>query len=326
MRQFAKICNVSVSTVSKAFNNAEDISDETKNYIFETAKTLGCFETFNKGKFHKKVIAIICPELNGDYYAGFVSKLKELIEKSNAICVISADEFNSDKQIELIEYYAAYLKVDGLIVFNLKQEINKNFDVPIIALLSKSSNTERTDRINNIDSITIDLRTAMFKAVNILHNFGHEKIAFIGERLTPSKERNFKEAMKEEGLLNFETVQSEYRFENAGIDGVQKLKEKDFDYSALICAYDRIAFGAIKELKTMGKMVPQDVSVVGIDNISSSEFTQISLTTIGADLDEICEITWDLMKKKLDNKFYKSKQNITIMSELIIRESVKKIN
>ena len=67
MRELAKLANVSVSTVSKAFHDAEDISEETRNLVFETAKQYGCFGKFYKVKFPKQVIAFICPELGSGF-------------------------------------------------------------------------------------------------------------------------------------------------------------------------------------------------------------------------------------------------------------------
>ena len=83
MRELAKLCNVSISTVSKAFLDADDVSSNTKKHIFEIAKENGCYGKFYKGKYHKKIIGVICPELEGLYYTGFITELKRLMEKSD---------------------------------------------------------------------------------------------------------------------------------------------------------------------------------------------------------------------------------------------------
>jgi DNA-binding LacI/PurR family transcriptional regulator len=89
MRELAKLANVSFSTVSKAFTEAEDVSRETKEYIFKIAKQNGCFGKFYKGKYSKKIIAIITPEIISDYYTIYVEKLRQLIEKNDGIAIIS---------------------------------------------------------------------------------------------------------------------------------------------------------------------------------------------------------------------------------------------
>ena len=63
MRELARLANVSVSTVSKAFADADDVCRETKEHIFRIARETGCYGKFYKGKYSKKIYAIICSEL-----------------------------------------------------------------------------------------------------------------------------------------------------------------------------------------------------------------------------------------------------------------------
>lgn len=316
MKELAKLCNVSVSTVSKAFSDTEDISRETKDFIFETAKKYGCFGKFYKHKYHKKIIAVICPEVVSNYYANFIEELQKLIEADNGICVISADNFSTDKKNELIEYYASYLKVDGIIVLSAVKKLKKGYDVPIVSLFSSTSNF--------VDSVGTDINSSIKEAIEVLISYGHKKIAFIGEALTVSKSVFFENAMKEKRLEDFTVIESKERFEKAGVDGIQQLIEKSQNFTAIICAYDNIAFGAIKELKRHGFKVPEDVSVIGIDNISSAEYAETSLTSIDVNPSDICSIAWDLICKKLENKYFRINQNIIVKSQLIIRESIAK--
>ena len=132
-RELAKLANVSFSTVSKAFNNSDDISDETKNYIFKIAKQYGCYGEFFKGKYHKKIIAIICPEIVSSYYAEFIKFFQTLIEKDGNIPIVSSDNFDKKTSDALIEYYASYMKVDGIITFELKSALKKGYTTPIVS-------------------------------------------------------------------------------------------------------------------------------------------------------------------------------------------------
>ena len=93
MRELAKLANVSVSTVSKAFHDAEDISDKTRKLVFDTAMKHGCFGKFYKGKFHKQIIAIICPEVGSSFYTAYVEQIQRIVEDSNGITLISAGTF-----------------------------------------------------------------------------------------------------------------------------------------------------------------------------------------------------------------------------------------
>ena len=316
MKELANLCHVSVSAVSKAFCDADDISRDTKEHIFKIAKEQGCFGKFYKGKYHKKIIAVICHELNSGYYAIFLEKLQKLIEKNDGICVISTDNFISSKQAELIEYYVSYLKVDGIIVLGLTSQLKKAYDTPIVSVFSSVD--------SRVDSVVTDMKSAIYEAVSTLYSLGHKNIGFISEVLTYSKKMHFESATKKFSDINAFVTESDKRFEEAGIDGINKLFSKNKNITAVICAYDNIALGAIKRLKEMGLNVPQDVSVIGIDNIQISNFTETSLTSIDTNPDDICNIAYELLSKKLKNKYFKVNQSIIIKSKIVIRESIGK--
>ena len=186
-RERAKLANVSFSTVSKAFNNSDDISEETKNHIFRIAKQYGCYGEFFKGKYHKKIIAIICPEIVSSYYAEFIKYFQMLIEKDGDIPIISSDNFDKNTSDELIEYYASYMKVDGIITFGLKSALKKGYTTPIVSVLSDIS--------SYVDTVEVDFKSAVFDAVKLLDDYGHKKIAFLGEKLTTAKAELYKKAM-----------------------------------------------------------------------------------------------------------------------------------
>ena len=313
MRELAKLANVSVSTVSKAFHDADDISEETRQLIFQTAKEYGCYGKFYKGKFHKQVIAIICPEIGSGFYSAYVERLQQIIRERNGIALISADHFSDAAQAELLEYYASYLQVDGIIVFGLRKPLKKGYDIPIVSLFSAPD--------PKIDTVAVNLEAPIVEAVTLLRSLGHEKIGFLGERLTPGKASMFQRIIQDPAAPS---IQSEFRFEEAGEDGVSQLLTRAPDCTAVICAYDNIALGAIRRLRQLGYRVPEDISVVGIDNIAASEHMETALTTIDTKPDEVCMLAWDIIQKKQQSKYYRSSQAITITGKLILRETVDK--
>lgn len=315
LRELARLTGVSVSTVSKAFNDADDVSEKTKEYIFETAKKYGCFGKYYKEKYYKKIIAIICPELRSYYYTSFIDRLKALIEKNDGIVLISTDDFNSRKQAELIEYYASFLHVDGIFVHGYKGSAKQGYETPIIALSSSKD--------PSINTVYCDLEQPIQQAIFHLQDLNHRKIAFIGEDLTTGKEDHYHHAMKQYGLDIPEayTFRSQYRFERAGEDGAEHLMKLANPPTAILCAYDYIAYGAISYLTRNGYHVPNDISIIGMDNNDSSRHMDPPLTSIDSGYDEICQIAWDLMCKKFDDKQYKMRQKIIVSGELILRET-----
>ena len=131
--------------------------------------------------------------------------------------------------------------------------------------------------------------------------------------------------MKNIGNSNTNVIESEHRFEAAGEDGVRQILTMGNSVTALICAYDNIAFGAIKELKKAGLRVPDDVSVIGMDNINTGKYADSSLTTIDSNPEEVCTAAWNLLQEKIKNPYFFAKKE-TINAKLIIRESIAPCN
>lgn len=315
MRELAKLANVSASTVSKAFRNAPDVSPETKELIFSLATEHGCFNKFSKNKFSKPTIAIICPEIKSPYYANYVERFQEIITKNGGIALVSTDGFDSEKQAELIEYYAGYLKVDGIFVFNMKTGLKKgHIDTPIVAIFS-SKNIE-------VDSVRIEFEAPMREAIEHLYETGHKNIAFIGEKLTLYKSEKF-EKLSRQFPIKHSVIVSEHRFEKAGEDGAMQILEKEDMPTGIICGYDDIALGVIIALKAKGYKIPEDFSVIGIDNINTAALVETPLSTIDTRPDEICMIAWDLFEKKRKNKYYKLNQQIVLTGKLVLRDTTR---
>lgn len=218
----------------------------------------------------------------------------------------------------MIEYYASYMKADGIIVFNFKGNLNKSYTTPIVLLFPESESPFNTVKLN--------FESAVSEAIKLLTDYGHKKISFIGEKLTKHKTELYEKAMKNIGNSNINVIESEYRFEEAGEDGVRQLLASNNGCTALICAYDNIAFGAIKELKKAGLRIPDDISVIGMDNINTGKYAETSLTTIDSNPEEVCAAAWGILKEKIKNPYFQSQKNIVIDSKLIIRESICRCN
>ncbi len=316
LKDIAKLCNVSVSTVSKAFCDADDVSHETKQLIFETAKENGCYEKYYKGRYHKFVVAVICPEIDSQFYARFIEHLEDAIEREGGVTVIAIDRFDDDRRRELIEYFSANNRADGIVVYNLKQ-LKRGYEIPIISIGSK---------VPTVDSVKSEIDDAIDDAVKHLMALGHKKAAFIGEPLTLMKQERFLKAAAMQGLKveAGDVIVAESRFENAGYSGAKKLIEKGSDCTAIVCAYDHIAIGAMRYLEQEGYKIPDDFSIIGMDNIDTSKYLAQSLTTVDSHLEELCTVVADLMAKKVRNRWVTARQEIKISADLIIRESTGK--
>ena len=321
LEKLAQIAGVSLGTVSKAFSGSKEISEPTRKKIFDVAKRNGCFEKYYKAKREKKVIAVICPELESYYYCAIASRIESELNKRGAIMMLSISSFSSKKEQELIKYLTSSKSVDGIIIITACSQVKFNENVPIVAV-----NTRRD--LSEVDCINVAFKDTIIDTVAYLKECGHQKIAFFGDMFGKTRLNMFVNAMQVNGLtVNQEWLFTEkVRFEDAGKSAMEKLIVMTEQPTAIFCSYDNVALGAIQSIRTHGKNVPDDYSIVGIDDIPVASHYNISLTTIKSRKNTICDTAVDLIMKKLESKFFSLRQKISLRTELVKRGSVKKIN
>ena len=313
LNTLAKLCGVSAATVSKAFSGSEEISEDTRNKIFEIAKQHGVYDRYNKNKYDKKVIAVICPELNSDYYNRYVTLLDKEITALGGIMTVSVSNFDADREKTLISYYSSYCKADGIITVNQKCRVGSEIGIPIVAI-GPGKNADTADKIENTN--------VMDDVITYLKENGHTDIGFVGEPLTVGKNECFKEAMRSHALLlNEDFIKtSSLRFEEAGIQVMDRwFEEKSELPTAIIAAYDYIAIGIIKSIIRHGLKVPEDISVIGMDDIAVGNYLETPISTIKGNTELCCRKAAEIIMKKIKNRYYS--ESLVVPSEFVVRDS-----
>lgn len=314
LQKLADLAHVSVSTVSKAFSGSRDISQQTRALVFETAKKYGCYEQFDKGVYHKKIIAVICPELESGYYGAFVTELERRIREMGGVMALSISRFDSDVERELFLYHSCYQKTDGVLLIGQPDEIRNPGLFPAVSISAApvASSQEWITVENN-------LKDVIAETVGYLTLLGHRKIVFLGEPKTNWKQKAYEAAMKEQGLEP-KTVVMEARFEQCGYLGMTSLLGNL--PTAVIAGYDSIAIGAAHCLRSHGIRIPEEVSLVGMDDLSVTSYLDIPLTTVGSCISEICDLALELLLKKMEQKYFVPQEKISVSGKLIRRKSV----
>ena len=315
-KKLAELAGVSPATVSKAFNYSSEISDEQRKNIFDLAKKHGCFDKFSKGKYHKKVIAVLCPEIKSEFYNSIIADIEKRLSSVGAIMTLAITNFDAKTEKEYFEYYSKNERSDAIIVINPSSVFENPDSFPAVAMFSIQKQP--------FDTLNVDLTQAMDDALTLLKEKGRKNIAFIGERYTSIKLERFKKAMEKNNLPLFDKFLyiSDLRFENAGIWAAEEIVKSQKKPDAIIAAYDYIALGAMTALKQNGFKIPEDISIIGMDDIHVASYLDTPLTSIASHLDELCDMTVDIIFEKIKNKYYFLKQEVTINASLVIRDSI----
>jgi len=316
MTEIARLAGVSVSTVSKAFSGDKDISEATRNRVFDVAKQNDCYSKYIKTFKYKYVVAVISPEFQSGCYTQQLTYFSEELKKRNALMLVAEDNFNREERKDLVSYFSFISKVDGIIIYgNIDAEYE--YKTPIIAI-------GKTDLFN---SVQMSYENALCDAVVHLKENGHTDIAYIGEPLTVYYLECFKNIMnkynmpiKDEYVIN--TMDT--RFEFAGYEAMNELLSLDKPPTAVITAYDYIAFGAIKSIKEHGLRIPEDISIIGRDDVKECDYLDIPLTTITPYSKDLCEIIISELFDKIENKTGKKTKTIKVSAEFLKRSTVGK--
>ena len=317
LSKIAKLAHVSVSTVSKAFSMSKEVNTETRELIFKIAKENHCFKKYYNAKYPKIVIAVISPEFDSSYYAKWLSEIQKYADKFNCEITVATTNFNAETEEKIIEYYKNYTEVDGIIIINKVSKLKEESEIPIISIGKKSIEKE-----NMI--IWFDYKSAYDKLFEILKERKIKKVGFIGDTHTNSKFNFVKKLIEENNLENDEDLNGNVkkRFESGGYEGMEKILSSGKIPDAVVCAYDSMALGAMRCLKERNIKVPEDVSVIGMDNIEAGKYISPSLSSIGIDIQFASKTAVDNLMNILNDKPYI--KEAVIKSELHIRESIVK--
>lgn len=309
LTKLAKKANVSVSTVSKAFADSKEISAETKEEIYKIAKETGCFEKYYKPKYSKKLIAVICPELQGVHYSQMVTQIEKSVRESGDTIIISFSNFSSENQRELIDYFAKFARVDGIIVIEPVDKI-QHADIPIVQI-------SLTDEPSDVNTINVDIRKAMDNAIKKLKLYGHENIGFVGEKNTNVEYGYFEEFMNCNGLEikpEFISVNNG-RFYDCGSMGVDEIFAGAHHPTAIFAAYSHVALGVLQRLEELGVKVPEEMSVICMDDINTTPYMPKKLACVKMHIDELCYEAIRLLYQCFNTRFGMAKHTITVERE-----------
>lgn len=318
-KKIARLANVSLSTVSKALSGSKEISEDLREKIIKIAIDEGYFAKKSKRKIEyiddkAVIIAIVCPEIVSATYASEITAAKNEIEKRGAIVSVYVYDFDTEKLDRIIEAITVGNRADGIILFPCTSSaIKLKTSIPTVGIHQYPS---------DFDTVSYDLTCAMNDVFTHLTELNHKDVAFVGETHTMTKLDAYKDALEKHGLKyscdNVYVIDE--RFEKIGYVAAEKIAAAEKLPTAVICAYDEVALSLIHKLTEKGIKVPEDISVVGFNDVPSAAYSSVPLTTVRIYGKEQAERAVGLLYDKI---FEKTKiiQHITIRHELVIRQS-----
>lgn len=318
-KDVAEYAGVSVATVSYVMNQTKKVSPEVEMRVKQAIEILGYRPNLIARSLVTKQtnhVAMLVDNLKNPHNTAVLEGAQSVANASGyMISGLLIDYANQDAILNL-----AARGVQGYIVFHPgKRE-------ELIHILEKRYWVAADE-----EDLQINCRDAIFAAVKSLKEHGHQKIGYLsGLRLQDEKKhyrlRNFKEAMQYYGLpLNERLIidgnEEQTTDEEAGMEAARRLLETKEEFTAVMTVNDLMAIGAIHELHLCGIRVPEDVSVVGCDNIRGTEYSVPAIATLDVKSFEHGRCLMEKLICKMEGRVFEPR---VIHAEYIERESVAK--
>jgi LacI family transcriptional regulator len=327
IKDIAKKANVSIATVSRVMNNkADDIREETKQRVLNVIKEHDYQpNSIARSMVTKKTatIGLIIPDIRNPFFPELVRGVEDFSKINNYSVILC----NSDGDIEREKEYLNLMKeksVDGVIYTyayggfdDCIDEILNN-KIPIV-LLDRSRDDEKFSRVS------IDNEKAGYIATKHLIELSHENIGCITgpDYIMGSRDRlkGYKSALKEAGLaINQAFIKTgDYQMEGGYLAAKELLKENRV--TAIFAFNDLMAFGVYQAAQEFGLTIPDDLSVVGFDNIKYNQLLQPKLTTIEQPTYRMGQLATEILLNQIKNNKNNQIDSIYLEPNLIIRGS-----
>lgn len=328
IKAIAEKVGLSLSAVSKALNNYPDINEETRKMIIGTALNMGYSPNLIAQSLVKKTsnsIGIIVRDIS-TIYGEMLKPLSQEALKQNLILIMA----DSNRNQELEEKYIRQMigsRVKALIIAPVTTDTSKikqlvNSQMPVIYLGGMVQDEEE-----NFVCADVELEAKI--TMEYLFSLGHQNIGFVSCARSSSSYRirheTYVRMMNERSMSPDVNIDSDgSNLIKVGFKQTQILLASKNRVSAVYCASDQIAMGAIKAIYEAGLRIPEDISVIGNDGQENSALPTINLTTVVLPKKEIAENLIRICQSKADNMFA-SPEHFYAKPYLIERGSCKRV-
>lgn len=328
----ARLANVSKATVSAVLNEKPGISQATREKILEIIKKVNYHPSHvarSLSSRKTKSIGLVIKEIVNPYYARIMKGVFDGCTENRYTVLLGSSELSPEKEKQSIETLINY-RVDGLIISPLHgQDVDFSY---LADLLRENYPLVTLNAVQNYVTNVVDVDNiqASYKAVCYLIESGHSKIAYFAGP-TSSVHSHERQQGYQQALIdnNFPIqkqliVQAGSYIENGYIAGKDFFSKNNALPTAILCYNDLVAIGLINALAELNIAVPEQVSVIGFDDIDFCKSFRVPLTTVHIPAYEIGREAAELLVKQINNRFNPLNEKVILDAQLIIRNSCAK--
>ena len=330
IKDLAEKTGYSVATISRVLNNQPNVSEKAREEIRKLVEECGYQINVNAKqlKQHANSILVVVKGTANEMFGEMVETIQTLVSKTSYPLHVDYMDEDCNEVLRAVQLCREKKPLGILFLGGNLENFREDFgriDIPCVVLTNDMSTLDYP----NLSSITVDDVEACRSAVDSLFALGHRKIAVIGGEVEESgvgraRFAGCMKAIQSHGLAfdpekDFRGVRFSYQ---AGYEAARDLLETGREFTALATASDVMAVGAIRALHEKGLKVPEDVSVIGFDNLMECRYSYPKLTTVSQSTEQKAA----KVSKLLFSRIRGEEENAELVKhdvEVVIRQSVR---
>jgi LacI family transcriptional regulator, galactose operon repressor len=330
IRTVAAMAKVSIATVSRTINASPVVSEKLAKRVWQAIEQLNYYPNTHARSLvsgRSRILGVIVENITNPFFPELVQSFEEVAVANGYEVLISSS--NSDPAV-LTNCVRRMLerKVEGVAVMTFGEEEPvldqlAHHDIPIVLAEFHLDDPKAS-------TILLDYASGIRAAVDHLVGLGHSKIAYLAGphklHSAITRENDFRNAMDAAGLA----VQKKWVIEcdhtlKGGMAGFADLQGLDSRPTAVLCSNDMTAIGVLRAAYMKDLRVPQDLSVVGLDDIDFAEFTLPPLTTIRLSRTDLARAAFEALRQQVEEpKHTKIEREFLVTTSLVVRGSTGK--
>ncbi len=337
IKDIAKLCGVSVTTVSRALNNYPGINQATKEKIMQVVSEnqfIPNNSARNLKRLESNAVAVLVKGISNPFFQPMIGVLEKRIHERKYTFLlqgVNGDEDEIDVALELV----LEKKPKGIVFlggyFCHTQEKLKLLDIPCV-IGAVGDIDEKSGRI--CSCVHVDDVRESYKMVDYLCRMGHTRIAILvasREDMSISAQRleGYRQALRANGipvreeLICYSTTDADAYNMERGYRDMKRLLASGIDFSVVYAISDTVAVGVCRALKEEGKRVPEDYSVAGFDGLDIASYYIPTITTVRQPVEEMACAVADILFDAIEE--HRPAQHRIFEGELLVRESSRRL-
>ncbi|MEM7465008.1 MAG: LacI family DNA-binding transcriptional regulator [Pseudomonadota bacterium] len=320
----AKLAEVSQSAVSRTFTPGASVSDATRERVMAAASELGyrpnaLARAMISGR--SRLIAILVAYLENQFYPVVLEKLSRALQADGyQVLLFMTDPGGQDEVVRRILQYQVQgiLMASATMSSNLANECAET-GIPVVMLNRYVANTSAS-------SVTSDNIEGGRMVADFLVRTGHKRIAYIAgiedSSTNRDREAGFYSGLADHGLVVSGRSVGNYTFEGA-THATRELFSRPVRPDAVFVANDHMAFAVMDVIRSeLGLRIPEDVSIIGYDNVPEASWNAYGLTTVEQHPEEMARMAINILLEQVENRTV-TKRAAVLPAKLIVRSSVR---